>query len=86
MDGQQNGISLIKDTCITKQQKKITILKYAKDIKLGSLIIIQSLNSLCKEIRNDFVKTMIETIWGSSFITLNNNPRVSIVIIIVKLQ
>ena len=62
------------------------IVKYANDIKLGSLIIIQSLNSLRKEIRDDFVKTIIETISGSSFITLNNNPCVSIVIIIVKLQ
>ena len=32
------------------------IVKYANDIKLGSLIIIQSLNSLRKEIRDDFVK------------------------------
>ena len=62
------------------------IVKYANDIKLGSLIIIQSLNSLRKEIRDDFVKTTIETISGSSFSTLNNNLRVSIVIIIVKLQ
>ena len=59
------------------------IVKYANDIKLGSLIIIQS---LLKEIRDNFVRTIIETISGSSFITLNNNPRVSIVIIIVKLQ
>ena len=59
------------------------IVKY---IKLGSLNIIQSLNSLNKEIRDDFVRTIIETISGSSFITLNKNPRVSIVIIIVKLQ
>ena len=63
---------------------KITIVKYANYIKLGSLIIIQSLNSLRKEIRDDFVRTIIETISGSSFITLNKNPRVSIVII--KLQ
>ena len=62
------------------------IVKYANDIKLGSLIIIQSLNSLRKEIRDDFVRTIIKTISGSSFITWNNNPRVSIVIIIVKLQ
>ena len=62
------------------------VVKYTNDIKLGSLIIIQSLNSLRKEIRDDFVRTIIKTISGSSFITLNKNPRVSIVIIIIKLQ
>ena len=50
---------------------KVTIVKYANDIKLGSLIIIQSLNSLRKEIREDFVRKRIETISGSSFITMN---------------
>ena len=62
------------------------IVKYANDIKLGSLIIIPSLNSLCKEIRDDFVRTTIGSISGSSFSTLNKNPHVSFLTIILKLQ
>ena len=61
-------LDLLRTLVTLNSKNKITIVKYANNIKLGSLIIIQSLNSLRKEIRDDFVKTMIQTIWGSSFI------------------
>ena len=76
----------MRTTVRLNNKSKLTDVKYRNDIELGSVIIIQPLNSLRKKIRDDFVRTIIETISGSSFITLNKNPRVSIVIIIVKLQ
>ena len=59
---------------------KGTIVKYANDIKLESLIIIPSLNSLCKEIPDDIVRTTFITMnKKSAHFNCNYNSKVTVI-------